>query len=258
MASTRHYSAIVAAGGSSTRYGANKLREKVGGKAVLSHSLDRFAEDDDCIEVILCAGPDVREWIEANPLVFSGSKLRVVEGGASRAESVSNGASAAKGEWLAVHDGARPNFSVDLIDALKRAVQSGVGAVPALAVSDAVAYVDATAETKAETDFFGKPVANRTTGRIRAHAERADLFAIQTPQFFEAVSYHEALDRVGDALASYADDSALYIAGGYSVVCVPGARGNIKLTTPDDMQLLLKLMGGGEKKGKDKYGGLGW
>lgn len=258
MASARLYSAIVAAGGSSSRYGANKLREKVGGKAVLSHSLDRFADDDDCIEVVLCAGPEVREWIEANPLVFSGSKLRVVNGGASRAESVRSGVEAAKGEWLAIHDGARPNFNADMLAALKRAVSEHVGAVPALPVSDTVAYVDASGESKAETDFFGKAVTTKTAGKIRSHAEREGLYAIQTPQLFEATTYREALDRVGDALSSYADDSALYIAGGYEVACVPGARGNIKLTTPDDMQLLLKLMGGGEKKGKDKYGGLGW
>jgi 2-C-methyl-D-erythritol 4-phosphate cytidylyltransferase/2-C-methyl-D-erythritol 2,4-cyclodiphosphate synthase len=258
MATTRLYSAVVAAGGSSARYGTNKLREKVGGKAVLSHSLDRFADDDDCVEVILCAGPEVREWIDANPLVFSGTKLRVVEGGPSRAESVRSGVEVAKGEWLAIHDGARPNFSADLLALLKRAVSERVGAVPAIAISDSVAYVDPSGESKADTDFFGKAVTTKTAGKIRTHAERENLNAIQTPQFFEAVSYREALDRVGDALASYSDDSALYIAGGYEVVCVPGLRGNIKLTTPDDMQLLLKLMGGGEKKGKDKYGGLGW
>jgi 2-C-methyl-D-erythritol 4-phosphate cytidylyltransferase len=258
MASTRLYSAIVAAGGSSARYGTNKLREKVGGKAVLSHSLDKFADDDDCVEVILCAGPDVREWIAANPLVFAGSKLRVVDGGATRADSVRAGVEVAKGEWLAIHDGARPNFGADLLAALKRAVNARVGAVPAIAICDTVAYVDASGESKAETDFFGKAVSTKTAGKIRQHAERDGLYAMQTPQFFEALTYREALDRVGDALGSYPDDSSLYIAGGYDVVCIPGAPGNIKLTTPEDMQLLLKLMGGGEKKSKDKYGGLGW
>jgi 2-C-methyl-D-erythritol 4-phosphate cytidylyltransferase len=260
------YSAIVAAGGSGTRYsgtgalagGPNKLREKVGGKAVLSHSLDKFADDDDCVEVILCAGPAMREWIEANPLVFSGPKLRVVDGGASRADSVRSGVEAAKGEYIAIHDGARPNFSVDLLAALKRALQPRVGAVPGIPVSDTLAYIESTGETKAETDFFGNAVTTKTTGVIKSHVDRENMYAVQTPQFFETVTYREALDRVGAGLASYGDDSALYIAGGYRVVCVSGMPTNIKLTTPDDMQLLLKLMGGGEKKGKDKYGGLGW
>ena len=43
-------------------------------------------------------------------------------------------------------------------------------------------------------------------------------------------------------IGSFSDDSALYIAGGFSVVCVPGQPTNIKLTTPDDMHLLLKLI----------------
>src|SRR5687768_14650962 len=188
------YSAIIAAGGSGTRYGGNKLREKVGGKAVLSHSLDKFGDDEDCSEVILCAGPEVREWIEANPLVFSGSKLRVVDGGASRAESVRSGVEVATGATLAIHDGARPNFSADLLAALKRAVSPGVGAVPAIAVSDTLAYVDATGETKAETDFFGKAVTTKTAGSIRSYADRENIFAVQTPQFFDAATYKEALD----------------------------------------------------------------
>ncbi|MDQ3022982.1 MAG: 2-C-methyl-D-erythritol 4-phosphate cytidylyltransferase [bacterium] len=259
------YSAVIAAGGSGLRFGGagvvsgvNKLREKVGGKAVLSHSLDKFADDDDCLEVILCAGPAVRGWIEANPLVFSGAKLRVVDGGATRAESVRSGVEAAQGEYIAIHDGARPNFSVDLLARLKRAAQPRIGVVPAIAVSDTLAYVESTGETKAETDFFGKAVTTKTTGTIKSHADRENMYAVQTPQFFETLTYREALDRVGEGLAGFSDDSALYIAGGYSVVCVTGAPTNIKLTTPDDMQLLLKLMGGGEKKGKDKYGGLGW
>jgi 2-C-methyl-D-erythritol 4-phosphate cytidylyltransferase len=270
------YSAIVAAGGSSRRFGGagaspaedtqagahvppvkNKLREKVGGKAVLSHSLDKFADDDECVEVILCAGPAVREWIETNPLVFSGSKLRVVDGGASRAESVRNGVEAAKSEYIAIHDGARPNFHPDLLAQLKRAVDKGVGAVPALAVSDTLAYISATGESKQDVDFFGRAVSTSTGGAITSYVERAGLYALQTPQFFERESYLDALGKAGE-LAQYSDDSALYIAGGYQVITVTGSPTNIKLTTPDDLHLLLKLMGGGEKKGKDKYGGLGW
>lgn len=251
------YSAIIAAGGGATRYGGNKLREKVGGKAVLSHSLDKFGDDEDCIQVILCAGPEVREWIEANPLVFSAPKLKIVDGGPSRAESVRNGVQAASAKYLAIHDGARPNFSLDLLAALKRAVEPGVGAVPAIAVSDTLAYIEASGESKTETDFFGKAVATKTAGNIKSYVGRENLYAVQTPQIFEAESYRKALAAAKD-LSSYSDDSALYIVGGFSVAVVPGSSTNIKLTTPDDLHLLLKLMGGGEKKGKDKYGGLGW
>jgi 2-C-methyl-D-erythritol 4-phosphate cytidylyltransferase len=258
------FSAIIAAGGSGTRFtgdGAratgNKLREKVGGKAVLSHSLDKFGDNEDCVEVILCAGPEVREWIDTNPLVFSGPKLKIVDGGPSRAESVRSGVEAATGKYLAIHDGARPNFSLDLLAALKRAVEPGVGAVPAIAVSDTLAYIEETGESKADTDFFGRAVTTKTAGSIKSYAEREHLYALQTPQFFEADSYRKALESAQD-IAGFSDDSALYIAGGYSVVVMPGSSTNIKLTTPGDLQLLLKLMGGGEKKGKDKYGGLGW
>jgi len=232
------YSAVIAAAGSSSRFGANKLHEKVGGKAVLSHSLDVFDQDADCEEIIVVVSSKVREWIEGNPLVFSGPKLRLADGGDSRAESVAAGARSASAAYLAIHDAARPNFTEALVQKLLAAARPGQGCVPALPVADSIAYA--------------------TEGLLSSYPERSGLHAVQTPQVFERASYLQALDSAGPALAGYTDDASLYLAAGFSVATVPGLPGNIKLTTADDMQLLLKLMGGGERKSKDKYGGLGW
>jgi 2-C-methyl-D-erythritol 4-phosphate cytidylyltransferase len=258
------YSAIVAAGGSSSRFGANKLREKLGGKSVISHSLDLFDNDDDCEEIILAAGPDTRAWIDGNPLLFASPKLKVVPGGASRAESVANAVQQAEARYLAIHDAARPNVHEDLLARVKGAVQPGRGAVPGLALSDTLAYGEESGPAQASEDFFSSAKAP-PLARITGHPQRSGLYIIQTPQFFERESYLAALTPYADDtgglsadFAGFTDDSSLYVAAGHTVVIVQGAPGNIKITTPAELSLLQKLMGGPEKKSKDRYGGLGW
>ena len=122
------YSAVIAAAGSSERFGVNKLKEKVGGKAVLSHSLDLFDLDDDCEQIVLVASPAIREWIEGNPLIFSSRKRKLLDGGATRADSVASGVRAASGRIVAIHDAARPNVGEELLGRLKAAVKPSQGA----------------------------------------------------------------------------------------------------------------------------------
>jgi 2-C-methyl-D-erythritol 4-phosphate cytidylyltransferase len=258
------YSAIIAAGGSALRYGTNKLREKVGGKAVLSHSLDLFDADEDCGEVIVALGADTRAWVEGNPLIFASPKLKLVNGGDSRAQSVANALREARGRYLAIHDAARPNVKEELLARLKASVSEGRGAVPGIALTDTVAYVEGAGGDAPADDFFAAK-ASRPLLQITSHPKREGLYSIQTPQFFDRASYEAALNQLsGDTgglgleLSNFNDDSSLYCAAGFSVVVVEGSPGNVKITTPADLQLLHKLMGTSEKKSKDKYGGLGW
>lgn len=232
------YSAILAAGGDSTRFGRDKLHEKLGGKTVLSHSLDIFDADEQCAEIVIAASASLREWIESNPLIFASAKMRLVDGGASRAESVANAARAAKSPVLVIHDAARPNFGEALLARVLRTVKAGCGAVPGLPLADSLAFADGDA--------------------LREYPLRSGLHLIQTPQAFERTSYFEALETAGKRLAEFTDDGSLYLSAGYKVELVPGAAGNLKLTTAEDLQILLKLMGSGERKARDKYGGLGW
>ncbi len=267
MAAT--YSAIIAAAGSGQRFGGNKLKEKVGGKAVLSHSLDLFDGDEDCVEIILVVSPSTREWIEGNPLIFSSPKLKLVDGGASRADSTAAGVRAAQSQIVAIHDAARPNVGEDLLARLKVAVKPHLGAVPGLPLGDTLAYAqlpgggDDTA-APAEDDWLA-PKKKALLPHISGHPERGGVYVIQTPQLFYRDTYLEALSRLsadsgplGSELGAYTDDSSLFHAAGFEVCVVEGRAGNLKLTTPEDLKLLHKLMGTSEKKGKDRYGGLGW
>ena len=259
-------SAVIAAAGAGRRYGGlGQLQDKVGGKSVLSHSLDVFEADEDCSEIILVVSAEVRAWIAGDPLTFASGKLKLVDGGETRADSIAAGARAAQGELLALHDGNRPNISEALLARLKATVLPERGAVPGLMLTDGVAYLTAIGDPESGNgsqapvdELFGGKKTDHRLGHLMEHVDPSALHLLQTPQLYYRESYLQALDNVGADLGGFADDSAIYLAGGYEVAVVPGPRGNIKVVTPADLRLLLKLMGGGTRKKKDKYGGLGW
>lgn len=259
-------SAVIAAAGAASRFGGlRQLQEKVGGKSVLSHSLDVFENDEDCSEIILVVSAEARAWIAGDPLTFASGKLKLIDGGDSRAESIAAGARAAQGELLALHDGNRPNFNEALLARLKATVLPERGAVPGLTLTDAAAHLTAIGDPEsgngsqpAVDELFGGKKTDHRLGHIMEHTDPAGLCLLQTPQLYHRQSFLKALDSLGDDLAAYADDSAVYLAGGFEVAVVPGLRGNLKVVTEADLRLLLKLMGGGTRKKKDRYGGLGW
>ena len=259
-------SAVIAAAGQASRFGGlEQLKVKVGGKSLLCHSIDTFEADEDCVEVILAVGPEARAWIASSPLTFASPKLKLVDGGETRADSIAAGVRAAAGEIVALHDGNRPNFGAPLLAKLKATVLPERGAVPAVAMHNAVAYVTAIGDTESGNGdrppvdpLFGARKADHRIGHIMEHSDNAALYVLQTPMLFNRASFIKALDHAGDNLADYTDDSALYMAAGYEVAVVPGRLGNIKAVTDAELGLLLKLMGAGTKKKKDKYGGLGW
>lgn len=263
---TNRISAVIAAAGQAERFGGvEQLKTKLGGKSLLSHSIDIFEADADCSEIILAVSPAVREWIAGDPLTFASAKLKLVDGGASRAASVAAGVRSADGDLVALHDGNRPNFTADLLAKLKAAVLPERGAVPGVAMHNAVAFLTEIGDLEAGNGdrpavdgVFGGKKADHRIGHIMEHVDHSGLYVLQTPQLYYRASFISALDKVGDELERFEDDSALYLAAGFEVAVVPGWLGNIKAVTQTELGLLLKLMGGPARKKKDKYGGLGW
>jgi 2-C-methyl-D-erythritol 4-phosphate cytidylyltransferase len=149
----------------------------------------------------------------------------VVEGGASRAESVRCGLAVVppEAEVIIVHDAARPLASEELFRAVIAAVATGEadGAIPGLPLSDTIKVVDAA----------------RT---VTATLDRSTLVAVQTPQAFSA----ELLRRAHAAGAEATDDAALLEALGARVRVVPGDPRNLKITTPADLGTAERLVKG--------------
>jgi len=206
---------ILPAAGRSTRFGgSDKLRTLMAGKTVLARTVAAFVDRPDVAAVILVSR-------EGGP-TYTHPKLRVVAGGASRAESVRNGLLAvdASVEWVAVHDAARPLASRDLIDRTFAAARQHGAAAPALPVTATV---------------------KQATGPLPAVVERTvprdGLWAMQTPQVMRRAELVEAYERCPVPLETVTDDVQLLELAGRPVWLVPGDEANLKVTTQLDLRV---------------------
>ena len=214
--------AILAAGGAGRRLGAGVPKQllDLGGRSILERSVAAFTAHPRISEIILALPEDVAasppEWIRNDP------RVRVVAGGPRRQDSVANAFDAvgASAEVVLVHDAARPFVSGDVISRAIDAAGEHGAAIVALPVTDTVK----------------RAVAGRGTARrIVETLPRADIFLAQTPQAFrrEVLGAAIALGRSG---VEATDEAALAERAGHPVHIVEGDAGNVKITTPDDLE----------------------
>lgn len=214
--------ALVPAAGRSRRMsGTDKLTALLGGEPVLHRTLWALDNARLVDEIVVAVSPDRLEEIAAL-CVRTGVKkpLRVVEGGDSRAQSVLMAALAASDrcELLAVHDGARPLIRGEQVDDMVRLGQKTYAAAPALPVADTVKVAD-------------------TAGVVQSTPDRSSLYAVQTPQVFQANLLKAALQSAVEANAEITDDCSAVERLGKAVYLAPGWRENIKITTQEDLML---------------------
>lgn len=214
--------ALILAAGRSSRLGADKAFLPLGGRPALAYSLDAFegcAAVDDVVVVLSQAN-----WAQGEALLRQEpwTKVRALcLGGPRRQDSVAAGLSQLPpGEWVVVHDAARPLVTPQLIDEGLRLAREHGAAVAAVPLKDTIKIVGA-------------------DGKIRATPDRSSLWAAQTPQIFQRDWLTQAhREAQGDAT----DDAALLEERGHAVVVYPGDPANIKLTTPEDRALAEVLL----------------
>lgn len=210
---TKQVCAMILAAGSSSRMGFDKLFYPLDGQPVLAHSLRAMEKHPLVGSIVLVAGEGNLDKVQK--LAQSCKKpATVVRGGATRAESVLNGLEKAVGEYVAIHDGARPFVSEEVITAaIEGAIRTGAAA-PAVPVKDTIK-----AAAGALVDFT---------------PPREKLYAVQTPQVFRLENYRKALETVRDD--SITDDCQLFERAGLPVELTKGDYANYKLTTPEDLK----------------------
>ena len=180
-------------------------------------------------EIVLVAREDLLVPMSQLCQDYAISKVtKVVRGGDSRTQSVRLGTLEVSrdAQVIAIHDGARPFVSVEVIEqAVAQAMDTGAAA-PAVPVKDTI---------KVAHD-----------GLVESTPDRGSLFAVQTPQVFEASLIKAALQKALDDGAELTDDCAAVERLGMRVVLTRGDERNIKLTTPEDLavaQAMLELEG---------------
>ena len=216
-------SAVLVAAGSSTRMGFDKLSFDLGGETVLHCSIRAFEQCPDVTEIVLVAGKN-RAFVEQQAADCA-KPVRIVPGGATRAESAKNGVLAAAGEIVAVHDAARPFVSQAVIAAALAAAARCGAAAPAVPVKDTI---------KLAARGDGKTVPDNCL--VKNTPDRSTLYAVQTPQCFERAAYLAALEELDEEKARLVtDDCSLFELAGRPVQLTQGDYANLKITTREDL-----------------------
>ena len=213
-------SVVVVAAGSSTRAGKDKLFALLNGVPVIAHTL-KTLEDSACVdEIILVTREDkIAELAELCDKHDFCKVTKVICGGNTRTASAYIGVMevSRKADLIAIHDGARPFVTHELME---QAIHNAVlynAAAPAIPAKDTIRRVE-------------------RDGTVSI-LPREELRLVQTPQIFQAELIKAALSMAIQRAVQYSDDCAAVEAVGARIKLFPGSEENIKITTPVDFAL---------------------
>ena len=214
-------SAIIVAAGKGSRMNAAKNKQylMLADKPVLAHTLEAFERTELISEIILVIHPEDHKLFQECILPYGFQKITaVIDGGPDRQASVYNGLQriGSDTEIIAVHDGARPLITPEIIsDSVMTAVRHGAACV-GVPVKDTI--------KKVNTDRV-----------ILDTPDRSLLWAIQTPQTFRREILLKAHEKAISEGYRGTDDSVLAERLGISVRMVMGSYTNLKITTAEDL-----------------------
>ncbi|WP_342252329.1 IspD/TarI family cytidylyltransferase [Spiroplasma endosymbiont of Amphibalanus improvisus] len=216
-----NYSVIIVAAGQGKRFGfQNKLLLKIGEQTVIEKSISVFLQDPNCQKIIIGVSKTISEFLE-NKIKNLTKPVLLVEGGQTRAHTVLSCIKKVKtGNYLLIHDGARPFINLEFIHKILEPLKSYEGVIPGIKPSDTVKKIT-------------------TSNLVSQTLNRDDLMLIQTPQAFHFNKIEEAYYRWSDNdLHNVNDDSQ--ILENYSDNCyikiIEGNPKNIKITFPSDFK----------------------
>lgn len=216
--------AVIVAAGSATRMGGiDKVMAQLGGEPMIRRTVRAFQDCDAVSEIVVVTREDL--ILPITSLCADMPKvIAVVAGGKSRQESVHLGLNALSGKvrLAAIHDGARPLVTWQVIDRVIRAANTYGAAAPAIPVKDTIKVVQG--------------------GVVKQTPDRATLFAVQTPQVFDFDLLRGALKKAQTEKVQVTDDCSAVERMGMAVKIVEGDERNIKVTTPLDLKIAELLL----------------
>jgi len=227
--------AVVVAAGRGERFGGSTPKQyaRLLGRPVLSWSLAALLASPAIDGIVVALAPGDRRW---KRLAESRDpRVRTCAGGDRREASVSNAlvalqAQARDGDWVIVHDAARPCLRRQDLDALIAATRNdAVGGLLAVPVADTL---------KADDGH----------GRSLRTADRSGLWRALTPQMFRYGLLRRALAMCLERERGVTDEASAIEALGLRPRLVPGRADNIKLTTPADIGLAEAILRAGRKR----------
>ena len=219
--------AIIPAAGTGTRMGSSAPKQylPLHGKTVLGVTLERLASFPGIKGVLVGLSNDDTQWPHiADSLKDLPVEVSAYIGGPERANTVLNGLRvlgdiAEEGDWVLVHDAARPCVRhEDIQKLIDEVTDSDDGGILALPIADTVKLA-------------------KENGRIDKTIDRTGLWRAVTPQLFPLADLTKALDRALLEEASITDEASAMEYIGAMPRCVEGHPDNIKITYPTDLAL---------------------
>ena len=226
--------AIIFAGGSGARMGSGLPKQflEIDGKPIIIYTLEIF-EDHPKIDEIYVACKE--EYIgKLHKLVrrFDLEKVKkIVSGGSTGQDSIFRALSAAAEEnsqdsTVLIHDGVRPCILPETID-------------------DNLACVEAHGNAVTCTALFETPVISDDGKHVDEMPQRSKFYTAQAPQCFymkDVMKAHRRMREIDPSYTGIIDTCTLMRYFGYDIHIVPGPRGNIKVTTPEDLYLFRAMI----------------
>ena len=221
---------VFVAGGSGVRMGTEVPKQflELGGRPILQQSILKFMYAcPELIPVVVLPVDHIQTWKRLCVENHFDLPQIVVDGGITRFHSVRNALEKVPdGAMVFIHDGVRPLVSVDLIKRILAASNDERSVIPVTPVTDTI-----------------KSLVPAGDGILKASGEpdpdRSKLYGAQTPQLFISEQIKKAYEIGYDQ--SFTDDASVARASNIPLTYILGERYNIKITTPEDLDLAEKL-----------------
>lgn len=226
--------AIIFAGGSGERMGSGIPKQfiEVEGKPIIIHTLEIFEEHPlvDAIYVA-CRSDYIKKLERMTKKSFITKISGIVPGGMTGQESIYKGLKAAfdsegPDNVVLIHDGVRPCITPDTIT---RNIE--------------VQREKGTAITC--NKFFETPAISKDSTMVDSLIDREEMYVVQAPQTFnlgEIISEHDKLREINPTYKGVIDSCTLMKNAGKDIFLVEGNRGNIKVTTPEDLYVFRAML----------------
>jgi 2-C-methyl-D-erythritol 4-phosphate cytidylyltransferase len=210
-------SIIITAGGIGKRMGSDIPKQfiEVNGLPILMHTITKFFEFDNSIEIILVLPKNHIDYWSGLMSQFDFTlQHTIVEGGKERFYSIKNGLKEANGELIGVHDGVRPFVSLEVINSVFDSAEQNKAAIPVIDLKESI-----------------RRVGNSESESV----DRSEFKIVQTPQCFTSQVVKEAYLQLFSN--EFTDDASVVEKLGTKIHLVKGNDENIKITTPMDLKL---------------------
>ena len=220
---------VIPAAGVGARMQADRPKQylSLAGRSVLEHTLDCFLDHPGLKGMVVCLAAADPYWPEL--VCAADPRIQRADGGRERADSVLSGLRALAGlgakdqDWVLVHDAARPNLAREDLQCLLEALADDpVGGLLALPARDTL--------KRAQPD-----------GRVLETVDRSHVWQAFTPQMFRFGTLQQALSSALKEGATITDEASAIELSGLAPRLIEGRADNLKVTRPEDLQLLRLL-----------------